>query len=208
MKRTSKRITGLMAVGFVISLQAQGVLYDNGPVNGMTGSRTFNNNIQVADSFTLVADSIITNAIIGVWNVPGDSLVSLDWSITTVPFGGTTLASGTASINGSTFNNSWNGWDVSADSFSIAPAELPAGTYWLQLYNGATSDGNSAYWDMRYGYGDVNDVKSQAYQTDLGSIPSESFQLLGTAAPVPEPSTFVLAGFWGVGMLLARRRKN
>lgn len=209
--KTSQAITTILTLGTVIlaaSSHGQTLLYDNGPVNGTGNQYSIAGPFFVTDSFTLGAASTVTNATVGIWNLPGDSLTSLQWSITTGPNSGTTLATGTsATID--TFLRLGTGGDAGApvysDSFSITPTALAAGTYWLQLSGAVTGANQNAYWD-------VNNGPSSAYQGISGSIDtpklsSESFQLYGTITSAPEPSTMALVVVGSLSLLGFRRRK-
>ena len=61
---------------------------------------------------------------------------------------------------------------------------LAAGDYWLNLQNAVVDTGDPVYWDENSG-------PSQASQNSVGTIPSESFTLLGetTQGTVPEPGS-------------------
>src|ERR1700690_4029725 len=73
------------------------VTYENGPLNGTVDAWTINFGYIVSDSFTLSSGSNVNGFDFSVWEFPGDTLSSADWSITSAPFGGTTYGSGTAS---------------------------------------------------------------------------------------------------------------
>ena len=68
--------------------------YDNGPINGTTFAWTINFGYVVSDTF--YAGGPTTGFAFGAWEYPGDTLNSVDWSITTQVNGGTTIGSGTA----------------------------------------------------------------------------------------------------------------
>jgi hypothetical protein len=131
------------------------LLYENGPVNGNTYAWTINFGYVVADSFTLGVGRI-NGFDFWVWEFPGDSLSSVDWSITSAPFGGTTYASGTASGSNLTdkfiSSNSY-GYDIDAASASGLNVSLGAGTYYLNLQNAVVPSGDQVYWDENSGTG-------------------------------------------------------
>lgn len=202
-KPAIQTILTLGAVVLAVSSNGQTLLYDNGPVNGSNTAYAINQGIMVSDNFTLGADSTVANATIGTWIDPSGSLSSVQWSITTAAFGGTTLASGTATTTDTFLGISsglYAGYYLYSDSFSITPTKLAAGTYWLQLGNAAAGSGFDAYWD-------ANGGPSSAYQSEIGSVQSESFQLSGTITNAPEPSTIALAMLGGLSLLGFRRRK-
>jgi hypothetical protein len=183
-----------------------GVLYDNGPLNGTNDAFTLDFGFALADSFTLSQSSTVTGVNFGVWSLPGDTMTSIDWGITSTanifPDQGTALVT-----NGSTSLNGF-GYNIGVDSFSIPSTTLAAGTYWLVLQNAVVSNGDPIYWDQ-------NDGPSTAYHNNLGYLSdggcgglgqsgqgtcSESFQILGSVSATPLPSTWtmLIAGFVGL----------
>ena len=78
----------------------------------------------VTDSFSLSCCAEVAGASFGVWLSPGDSLVSVDWAVTTLPFGGTTLASGTSTDLPNTFVASALGGLFVIDKESISIDDL------------------------------------------------------------------------------------
>jgi hypothetical protein len=176
-----------------------GTLYSNGPANDQTEAWTINFGFAVTDSFTLTQASTITGATFDVWNGPGDSLSSVDWSIGTVAFGGAAATATTSDVFD--FSNSW-GYDIYTDSISIPSLTLGAGTYFFTLQNAVTVDGQPGYWDQNSG-------PSNAFENDRGQVPSETFSITGNAAATPEPSSLLLlgSGLAGVAGMLRRKIK-
>ncbi len=76
-----------------------GVLYDNGPVNGTVDAWAINFGYVVSDTFTLASEDTVSGFDFYVWAYPGDTALSVDWSITSDEFGGTTYGSGTAQLD-------------------------------------------------------------------------------------------------------------
>lgn len=195
-------IVGIASVLFALPASADSLLYDNGPIgNGPYGAWTFGSGIELTDSFTLAAASTLNTAQVGLWtsNAWG-APYSLDWSITTSPFGGTTVASGAAILTSTFVGVGYFTYDnVYESSFSLGGASLPAGAYWLQLANGTSLGGTVPYliWD-------INNGPSQAFSSNFGSTfglcggtgntsCSDSFQILGsTASTAPEPGVLLL----------------
>jgi len=211
-------LLGAAMLAGIPSARADNVVYTDGAVNATINGREFDNGFQLGDTFTLTAQSTLTEVEIGVWLIPGDNLTSLDWSIdsfadsTTAPGTGasTSLDSGTktaVSLDFSYFpapGENLFGFVVEAFSFSLPSVDLSAGTYWLVLSNGVVASVSTepAYWDE-------SDGPSEAWQTTNGFlIPdpagdgcettycSEAFQIDGattsTSGTVPEPSSLTL----------------
>ena len=187
------------------------VLYDNGPDDGVT-AYTISGGYFVADSFGLNSDSTLNSATFSNWFMHGDTGSQIDWAITTMPFGGTTIASGTAAITGVFEGTNGLGADVYSETFSLGGVALNGNfqTYYLQLGNEVVTNGDPGYW------GESNGT-STACQSGNGlncvSIPSESFSLsgIGGAPPpeVPEPASLVLlsTGILGAAGVLRRKLK-
>ena len=193
----------------VISIPgAAQTVYDNGPTNGNTGTWNLSTGSTsiVSDTFTVSHDNtIITGANFAMWLFPGDTLVSAELSITSEENGGTTYFD--QFVNFTQNNCSLNNftYDVCQESTSFSGPTLNSGTYWLNLEN-ADAMGNGlpqVYWDENSG-------PSLASQNMVGSIPSESFTLLGTSSTtgtVPEPSSIMLLGSGILGLAGAIRRR-
>jgi hypothetical protein len=97
-----------------------------------------------------------------------------------------------------------NGFNVCLESASFSPVNLDPGTYWLNLQNAFVNPGDPAFWDENSG-------PSQASENSVGTIPSESFTLLGTngtstTGTVPEPGTVILFGSGILGLAGMLRR--
>ncbi len=148
-------------------------LYDNGPTDGEDYAWTINFGYTVTDSFPLSQNNSIVNGMsFAAWLFPGDLLQSVEVSITSSPFGGTVffdqvvnLVSGNCTSNG--------GFNICIGSASLPNVTLNAGTYWLNLQNAVVNDGDPAYWDQNSG-------PSLAENNSVGTIPSESFSILGS----------------------------
>ena len=114
---------------------------------------TINFGYVVSDTFTLTSASTITGFDFGVWAFPGDQTVSVDWSITMGENDGNPLASGTASTTTQFISTNSAGYDIDMIHATGLNVFLGAGTYWLNLDNAVTSQGDPLYWDENSGVG-------------------------------------------------------
>ena len=231
MNRTSHLVLlfCLLATMGSIAARADSTLYDNtGPtsygLNSSNGAFTINQGLEVADSFTLASNSTLTGVNFIAW-LPGviagdpgtgDAMKSVDWLITGTAFGGNLYGSGTASVTDSYLKTIQNGsYDLDQESFSLPDLSLTAGTYYLQLQNAVTVDGQTAYWDDSNGLSDAVGAGGGASPSDLNGVAasvgtnSETFQIIGNAdtSVTPEPSIFLLFGSGLLGLAGLVKRK-
>jgi len=199
-------ITLVLLALIAIPASAQ-IIYSNGPTNGNTDAWNIGYGYYVvSDSFTVGAAATVGGVNFATWMFPGDVLATIGVSITSAEDGGTSYFSGTLTVaqNGCTANGL--GWDVCNDTVNITATPLNAGTYWLNLQNGQISNGDPVYWDENSG-------PSSASMTSVGTIPSESFTILGTttttssSGTIPEPSSILLLGSGLLGLAGMLRRK-
>ncbi len=155
--------------------------YENGPVNGTTDAWTINFGYVISDSFSA---NTVKGFDIWVWEFPGDTLSSLDWSLTSDPNGGTVYGSGTA--NGANLTDSYvstNQYGFNIDKISVSGLNVSPGngTGYLNLQNAGLPSGDPVYWDENSGSGCHSPgCPSQADDSAVGTIPSESFDLEGS----------------------------
>jgi hypothetical protein len=186
--------------------------YENGPINGTTDAWTINFGYIVSDTF--VADgSTVTGFMIGDWEYPGDTLTLLNWSITSGENSGTTYGDGTASGSNLTdklISTNQYGFDIDKITVSGLNVGTVSGTtYWLNLQTATVPDGDPVFWDENSGQGCAsNGCPSQASESGVGTIPSESFTVLGhETGTAPEPSGFILLGSGMLGLAGVLRRR-
>ena len=104
----------------------------------------------------------------GVWAYPGDTLVSVDYSIGNSPFSGTPT---TVSLSPQFLYTNQYGYDIYQVTVSGLNVNA-SGTSWLTLQNAFTTEGEPLYWDENSG-------PSLAQDSEVGTIPSESFSVQG-----------------------------
>ncbi len=158
-----------------------GVIYDNGPINGTSDAWTINFGFVVSDTIA-VGSGTVSGMTFGAWVYPGDILESVEISITSSEFGGTSYFDGVVSFTQSGCNANQYGFNVcTATSANFSGPNLAAGTYWVNLQNAQVNTGDPLYWDENSGVGCTsNGCPSLASVNTVGTIPSESFQVLGS----------------------------
>jgi uncharacterized repeat protein (TIGR03803 family) len=155
-----------------------GIVYDNGPINGNTNAWTINFGFVTSDTFTVGDGVTVTGMSFGAWLFLGDVLEAAEISITSQPNGGTTYFDQTVSITVSGCSSNGFGFNVCTTTGSFSGPVLQPGTYWVNLQNAVVSNGDPVYWDE-------NDGPSQAYNSSVGTIPSEAFSLQGQSGCPP-----------------------
>jgi hypothetical protein len=186
-------------------------VYSNGAINGTTDAWTINFGFVVSDTFTVGpgAAATLTGLNFGAWTFPGDVLLNAEVQITSAEFGGTTFFDGIVSFTQSGCSGNQYGFNVCTESGSLPGISLGAGTYWLNLDNAVVNDGDPIYWDENSG-------PSSASENSVGTVPSESFTILGGTTggssstggtTVPEPSSIMLFGSGILGLAGVLRRK-
>ncbi len=189
----------------VVPAVAQTDLYDNGPTNGTVDAWTINFGFIVSDTFTLGGASNVTGLNFAAWLFPGDILESAEVSITSSEFGGTTFFDGSVNFTQSGCTTNQLGFSLCNETGSFGPVTLNAGSYWLNLQNAVVNTGDPVYWDENSG-------PSSASENSVGTIPSESFTVMGgttttTTGTTPEPSSIMLFGSGILALAGVLRRK-
>lgn len=209
-RTTSFSALVLLCLALAVVPAAADTLYDNGPVNGNLNAWPINFGFATANSFTLASglNYTITGLQFGVWALPGDTPLTVDWEIGTSPFLHN-VASGMADLsNVFLFTNSF-GYDVYESTATGLDVSLTAGTYFLAFQNATSSNGDPLFWDENDGVGCTSPgCPSTSYEQGIGQIPgSESFTINGSSRPTPEPGSMGLLGSGIIGVAGMLRRK-
>ena len=195
--------------------------WENGPINGTTNAWTINFGYVVSDSY-LSGGGTVTGFEFGVWEFPGDTMTSVEWSITSGENSGTVYGSGIAggaNLTDKFISTNQYGYDIDLIVVTgLNVAEVSGTTYWLNLQNASVPSGDPVYWDENSGVGcESNGCPSLASQSAIGTIASEAFTISGCVAgndgpsgcgpPTPEPGSIFLFGSGVLGTLGVLRRK-
>ncbi len=164
------------------------VIYENGPANGTTDAWTINFGYIVSDSISLSGNTV-TGFDFYTWEFSGDVLSSVDWSITSAENGGTVYGSGTASgsnITDTFISTNQFGYDIDKVTVTGLNVSPSSGTSWINLQNASVPSGDPVYWDENSGAGcQSSGCPSQAYESSVGTIPSEAFDIVGSSSGPP-----------------------
>ncbi len=193
-------------------------VYNNGPINGTTDAWTINFGFVVTDTFTVsTANATLGSLAFGAWLTPGDVLESVEVSVTSEAFGGTTYFDGVVNFTQSGCSMNQFGFNVCTETGFFNGPNLANGTYWLELQNAIVNNGDPIYWDENSGVGctspgcpSIAEDNNCISNGEIGCIPSESFTLSSSGtSTVPEPSSFLLfgSGFFGVLAIMRRRSR-
>ena len=212
MKLRIASLTLLLVALVAVPAMAQDI-YDNGPTNGNTDAWTVNFGFTVSDTFTTtLANTQITGVTFAAWMAPGDILDSAEISITSSEAGGTSYFDQTVNFTQAGCVGNQYGYNVCNESSTFTgPVLASAGSYWLNIQNASSAAGDPVYWDENSG-------PSSASENTVGTIPSESFTVLGsetsttststsTTGTTPEPSSIMLFGSGVLGLAGMLRRK-
>lgn len=213
-----------LGISLISGVSFAGVIYDNGGPDP-DGNAYFNDsgtydNLN-ADSFTLQAGA---NTITDIhwWGVYTDNVAKDDnFTIVIYDTSGAAFLPGNSVSPINSFNESrsdtgldlFGALDIYSYSVFIDPITLNFGeTYWLEVLNNTTPneqgwawawvtsqlDGDHAYWQSNNG---------EYWAPTFDNL---AFNLTNDAAPVPEPSTFLLlgGGLAGLGFVVRRRKKE
>jgi hypothetical protein len=217
MKSRFTLLTLAAALCLFISLTVQSsaaqTLYDNGPINGEFDAWGVNFGTTVSDSFAISGGTSTVNGMsFGAWLIPGDVMSSVEISITSAEDGGTSYFDQVVSITQSGCNPNNAGFNVCTETGMFNGPELNNGTYWVNLQNAEVTNGDPAFWDANSGIGCTSPgCPSSASTNEIGTIPSESFSILGTVqtgtGSTPEPTNLLLFGSGVLAAVGVIRRK-
>jgi uncharacterized repeat protein (TIGR03803 family) len=158
------------------------VMYDDGPINGTVDGWAINFGYAVSDSFTVSQQNNVAGLNFGAWLYPGDVIQSVEVSITSSEFGGTTYFDSVVNLSQSNCTSNQYGYNVCTIAGTFPDVAVNAGTYWVNLQNAVVNNGDPVFWDENSG-------PSMASESSVGTIPAESFSVLGdsgiTCAPLP-----------------------
>ena len=207
------RIAPLLLFSLMLALPASADnIYDNGPINGTTDAWTINFGYVVSDTFTVGGNgATITGLSFGAWLFLGDTLGQAEVSLTSQENGGTVYFDQVVGFTQSGCVENQLGYNICTETGTFNGPTLGAGTYWLNLQNAAFDD--PVYWDENSGVGCTGSgCPSQASESAVGTIPSESFTILGnagstTTGTVPEPGSVLLFGSGILGLASFVRRR-
>lgn len=166
--------------------QSPNILYDNGPVcPGYCHSAwQINDGYGVSDSFFVSTNVEVNGFDFWTWEYPGDKVLRVQWSITSAPFGGTVYGSGANLVNDVFQAQNEYGYDIDKVSLKGLGITLPRGTYYFNLQNIVDVERNPVYWDENSGeYCHSPGCPSSAVENQLGTIPSETFDIRGVHRP-------------------------
>ena len=121
-------------------------LYNDGPIFGEFDGWTINFGFIVSDSFTISGGmSSVTGMSFGAWLSPGDTMNTVQLSITSSENGGTTYFDQVVSVVQSGCGTNQYGFDVCTETANFNGPSLNNGTYWVNLQNAVTTDGDPTY---------------------------------------------------------------
>jgi PEP-CTERM motif len=215
-KSASLSVLTILCLTLAVAPAMASTLYDNGPYNGNAHGWEIDllSSDYVSDSFVVPTGSVIRGLDIVYWDASTtDLLESVSMTLGKSPFGDNFYSGLFAPTNTFLGRNS-SGYNLYQADFVFNVSWSGAG--FMTLYSACTiscGTGGSTpiYWDENSGIGCTGDdgrgggcPSTAYYDFGLGSIPSESFTLTGSA---PEPSSIMLfgSGILGLGGLLRRR---
>ena len=191
-------------------VRAQTDLYDNGPVADVQDAWTINFGFSVSD--TMQVNGTVQGLDFWALLIPGDIPTSVEVQIGTSPFANN-LFDQTVNLTSSNCFSDPFGFNLCQES-SVFSGPTLNGNYWLTLSNASVPDGDPVFWNQNFGAGcQAPGCPSSAQENSVGTIPSESFTVLGsssstsTTGTTPEPASWLLlaSGVLGAAGILRRK---
>jgi len=190
------------------------VLYNNGPIDGDQDAWTINYGFAVTDSFfvgPVQAYASVAAISFGAWLIPngcatcsllGDYVSSVQVQIGTAPFDNSIFDGVVTSWVATNCVANAYGYQLCEETAQFRGPTLTTGaTYWVTFQNAVVSNSGVAnadpvYWDENSGAGCTSPgCPSLAQENDgVGTIPSESFTILGNYTSTPNPPAGAASG--------------
>jgi hypothetical protein len=211
------RIVSLLATLLLVPLTvAAGTIYDNGPqdIHEHYGAYGLTGTFWVSDTFSVSAGNPTINGLsIRIWMFPGNHNPTVELILSSqANGGGTVYFSQVVQFSESGCYSDGFGFNHCEETaqWNNGPA-LSNGTYWVTLKNGNFPSGDAIFWDANAGAGcQSQGCPSQAEWTQ-GTIPSETFTILGTSggskSTSPKTTSLLMFGSGFVGLVGIVRRK-
>jgi hypothetical protein len=211
------RIVSLLATVLLVPMMVvAGTVYENGPqdIHEHYGAYGLTSPFWVSNTFTVSTGTpTVTGLSIWIWVFPGNHNPSAQLLLSSQVNGGGTVyfnqmvqfAESNCYADGLGFSHceetaTWNN----------GPA-LANGTYWVTLKNGSFPSGDAIFWDTNAGAGCQSQGCPSQAQWSTGTIPSETFTILGTSGEdggtSPKTTSLLMFGTGVVGLVGIVRRK-
>jgi hypothetical protein len=211
------RIVSLLEMLLLLPMMvAAQTIYDNGPqdIHEQYGAYGLTGSFWVSNTFTVSSGTPIINGLsIWIWMFPGNHNPAAQLIISSQSNGGGTVyfnhmvqfSDSNCYADGFGFNHC-----KETANWNDGPALL-TGSYWVTLKNGSYPSGDAIFWDANAGVGCQSQGCPSQAQWTHGTIPSETFTILGTgggsAAASPKTTSLLMFGSGFVGFIGLVRRK-